>query len=121
MVSYSQNNRDKRGHELAQSSEIIQIRENVWSVPSQSGNGAYEVTKVDGTYFCTCKDFEFRSHDVGICKHCFALDYYLRLQIKVVNDVEQEIERSVPKEITLCPECRCPTVINYGKRGKRVL
>ena len=113
--------RQRRGYDVAENCEILLVRENVWSIPSQSGNGSYEVTKLDGTFTCSCKDFEFRSVEVGLCKHCFALDYYLQLQSKVINDVEQEIDRAVPKEITLCPECKSPTVINYGRRGKRVL
>lgn len=100
--------------------EIKQISENVWSVPSQSGNGSYEVTKLGDTRACCCKDYQYRTHLVGSCKHCLALQYYLKIKSQVAADIEQQTEQSAPEEITLCPECQSPSVINYGKRGKRV-
>jgi transposase-like protein len=37
-------------------------------------------------------------------------------------DVPKEIEeKAEPEDITLCPDCRSPSVIHYGKRGKRVV
>jgi hypothetical protein len=53
---------------------------------------------------CTCKYFKYCSHNVGVCKHCSALDYYLRLQAKILNDVEEQIEESAPEEIILCSD-----------------
>jgi ribosomal protein L37AE/L43A len=105
-----------RSYEMAENCEIKQISKNVWSVPSQSGNGSYDVTKLDGTVSCACKDFVYRSQNVGACKHCFALDYFLQLQTKILRDVEEQIEESAPEEITLCPDCKSPSIINYGKR-----
>jgi transposase-like protein len=59
---------------------------------------------------------------VGNCKHCFTLDYYLQLQVKVIDDVDKQLERAaIPEDIVLCPDCRSPSVIHYGKRGKRVV
>jgi transposase-like protein len=115
--------RKQKGQALAQSFEIKQASQNTWLVPSQSGNGVYEVTKLGETYACTCKDFEYRTHMVGNCKRCFALDYYLQLQVKVIDDVDKQlVEQTVtPEDITLCPDCKSPSVIHYGKRGKRVL
>jgi transposase-like protein len=67
------------------------------------------------------KDFEFRSDRYGNCKHCHGLAYYLQLQVKVLEDVEEQIEQSIPEEITLCPDCNSLSVIHYGKRGKRIV
>jgi transposase-like protein len=111
----------QRGQQIAQHGEIKQLSENIWQVPSQSGNGFYEVTKLGETYACTCKDFEYRNHVVGDCKHCIALAHYLKLKVQVISDIEQEIEQAIPEEITLCPDCNSPSVISYGKRGKRVI
>src|SRR5437867_2707990 len=121
MGSYM-NTRMQRGQQIAEHAEIKQLSENVWRIPSQSGNGFYEVTRLGECGFaCTCKDFIFRNHIVGDCKHCFALDSYLKLKVQVVTDIEQKVEESTPEEITLCPECQSPSVISYGKRGERVL
>jgi transposase-like protein len=112
----------QRGQQIAQLGEIKQLSENVWQVPSQSGKGFYEVTKLgECGYACTCKDFTYRNNVVGDCKHCFALDGYLKLKVQVVSDVELQIEQATPEEITLCPECQSPSVILYGKRGKKVV
>jgi len=45
----------------------------------------------------------------------------LTITAKILNDVGEQIEESAPEEITLCPDCKSPSVINYGKRGKLVL
>lgn len=119
MGSYT--TRMQRGQQIATHMEIKQISENVWSVPSQSGNGAYEVSKLGETYACPCADFTYRNHIVGDCKHCLALGYYLKIRAQVVSDIEQQVEEPTPEEITLCPACQSPSVINYGKRGKRVI
>jgi hypothetical protein len=92
----------QQGQAIAQSYEIRKTSENTWLVPSQSGNGIYEVTKLGETYAYTCKDFEYRTHMIGNCKHCFALDYYLRLQGKVSGDVEEQlVEQANPEDISL--------------------
>ncbi len=117
--------RMQRGYEIAQNCEIKQINENTWLVPSQSGNGSYEVTRFGDTFGCTCFDFQYRvgkrvgNNVIGACKHCVALYYYLQLKAKVHADIEQ-LEPSVTDEIR-CPRCNSVSVIDYGKRGKRVL
>ncbi|MGI0014426.1 MAG: IS6 family transposase [Nitrososphaera sp.] len=115
------NARMQRGQQIAQLGEIKHVSENVWQVPSQSDNGFYEVSKLGETYACTCKDFSYRNHIVGDCKHCIALEYYLKLKAQVVSDIEEQIEQATPEEIKLCPTCQSPSVINYGRRGKRVV
>jgi hypothetical protein len=60
----SQITRAQRGQQIAQHGAIKQLSENIWQVPSQSGNGFYEVTKMGETYACTCKDFTYRNHIV---------------------------------------------------------
>ncbi len=126
MQAQKQNPRELRGLAIAQNCEIKRINDNTWLVPSQSGNGSYEVTKFGDTYACTCKDFQYRfgkqtgNGAITACKHGFAIEYYLKLKAKVEEDIK-EVEIYTPQEITLCPRCNSPSVINYGKRGKRVL
>src|SRR6266849_6372108 len=117
----SYNGRIEEGQQIAEHAEIKQISDNVWLIPSQSGNGSYEVTKLGETFACQCPDFTYRNHLVGDCKHCIALGHYLAIKAKVQSDIEEQIETAVPQEITLCPDCQSPNVINYGKRGKRVV
>lgn len=111
-----------KGQQIALHAEIKQLSENVWLVPSQTGNGNYEVTKLGESMFaCTCPDFENRVDKYGDCKHIYALQYFSELQNKVYEDTELSIEESRPQVITICPDCQSNNVINYGKRGKRVV
>lgn len=81
------NSRQQRGQGIAESCEIKQVSKNTWLIPSQSGNGSYA---------CTCKDFEYRNDRYGDCKHSYALDYYIHLQEKVLDDVEEQLEQATP-------------------------
>lgn len=63
--------REGRGHEIARArDQIEEVIKGVFSVQSQSGPGAYIVTRVDGRWKCTCPDF--RGHELP-CKHIFAV------------------------------------------------
>lgn len=47
---------------------------NVWFVPSQAGQGEYEVRPDPQAPRCTCPDFEYRN---AKCKHVLAVEYTL--------------------------------------------
>lgn len=49
-----------------------------WIVPSQSGNGQYEVFHDGTTPHCTCPDFEKRNQK---CKHIFAVEYTIEREV----------------------------------------
>lgn len=64
--------REQRGMELA-ATRIIRKKQGIWSVPSQSGNGKYEVN-IQMTS-CTCLDHEIR----GVkCKHIYAVSFVMQ-------------------------------------------
>jgi hypothetical protein len=63
--------REQRGLAIAALSKIDN-KNGVWMVPSQSGNGRYEVIHQNGEPRCTCPDFELRG---GKCKHIYAVEY----------------------------------------------
>jgi len=52
---------------------------NVWFVPSQAGQGEYEVHPDPETPRCTCPDFEFRQ---AACKHVYAVQYVIEREQK---------------------------------------
>ena len=63
--------REQRGMELA-ATRIIRQKKGVWFVPSQSGNGKYEVNIKAEAATCTCLDHETR----GVkCKHIYAATF----------------------------------------------
>src|SRR6185369_18057316 len=47
---------------------------NVWFVPSQAGQGEYEVRPDPQAPRCTCPDYEFRN---ARCKHIVAVEYVM--------------------------------------------
>ena len=65
--------RQQRGLAIAALARIEKNRVG-YSVPSQSGNGAY-VVNLDGEPFCTCPDFEKRQQP---CKHIYAVEFIIQ-------------------------------------------
>jgi len=66
--------RQMRGLEIAERAGIKQT-EKGWSVPSQSGNGVYEVRRKGNDLTCSCPDCETR----GVkCKHQWAVEYFFQ-------------------------------------------
>lgn len=63
--------RQERGLAIATKAGITQNRLG-WKVPSQSGNGFYQVVLKDEP-FCSCADFETRQ---APCKHIYAVEFY---------------------------------------------
>jgi transposase len=60
--------RELEALELAARAKIV-WQGDAWSVPSQSGGGAYRVTTWPGTESCTCEDYQLRQQT---CKHIIA-------------------------------------------------
>ena len=82
------NTREQKGREMAARLKIVQ-KENTWIVPSQTGNGKYEVD-IDKP-FCTCPDFELRGLK---CKHIYAVEY----SIKSETDPQTQTTRITYKQ-----------------------
>lgn len=65
--------REIKALQIAAKSKLTR-KGNVWLVPSQAGQGEYEVN-VDPDFFnCTCKDHEFTG---SRCKHIYAVEYVI--------------------------------------------
>lgn len=85
-----------------------QIAKETYTVPSQSGNGEYTITK-NGEWKCSCPDFVDRKKD---CKHIHAVKLFLGLKEKVRRDNLNFQEKEMPN----CPYCKDSDVMRYGKR-----
>lgn len=68
------NGREQRGLEIAATANIIR-KGQTYSVPSQSLNGRYTVTRVHDELRCTCPDYELRGQT---CKHGYAVEFVIR-------------------------------------------
>src|ERR1041385_2018544 len=65
--------REVKALQIAAKSKLTR-KGNVWTVPSQTGHGEYQVN-VDPDFFnCTCRDHEFTG---SRCKHIYAVEYVI--------------------------------------------
>src|SRR5208283_3768345 len=73
--------REERGQAIAQvQKQIEQVDDCFYTVKSQSGNGEYAVTKVDGEWVCQCPDNTYRHVE---CKHIHAVNFSLSMRAEV--------------------------------------
>lgn len=67
--------REQRGLQIAAVCKIRKNKNGEWLVPSQSGNGKYEVCADPAHLHCTCPD---HANNGGKCKHIFAVEFVMR-------------------------------------------
>lgn len=91
---------------IAKGDKITEVGDNVFSVPSQSGNGNYLVSLVEEEWSCTCPDHKVR--DV-ICKHIHAVRFWLTINGRLE-------EKS---ELPQCKWCGSKATIRYGKEANK--
>ena len=65
--------RQERGQQIAKlNGQIKRIDNDFYTVKSQSHEGEYAITKVDGEWLCECPDNKYRHVK---CKHIFAVEF----------------------------------------------
>jgi putative transposase len=104
--------REQRGEYIAKlQNQINRLEENFYTVKSQSGNGEYAVTKVNGTWLCECADNKFR----GVkCKHIFAVELSQTIKAEVKkNIVIQEVN------VSTCVFCHSANIKKFGVRHNK--
>ncbi len=80
--------RQEKGLVIAATLAIRPRGEKAWSVPSQTMNGRYTVTKTFDGLECTCPDYDLRH---ATCKHGFAVEFYLKRETVVAPDGETTV------------------------------
>jgi putative transposase len=104
--------RQERGRAIAQrGSQVTCVEENFYVVKSQSGNGEYVVSKVDGEWVCECPDNKYRNVK---CKHIFALEFSQKLREEVKKNV-------IIQEVTVstCVFCHSANIKKFGIRKNK--
>lgn len=102
--------RMKRGFEIVKKGEkILEIADNVFSVPSQSTTENYLVVKAEEEWICTCPDHKYRK---VVCKHIHAVRFWLALKGRLESDVPSV-------EAIECKWCTSKSVIKYGKESRK--
>ena len=104
--------REERGEVIAKLSEQIQrVEESLYTVKSQSGNGEYCITKVDGEWLCECPDNKYRHVK---CKHIFAVDFSASLRAQVA------VSRVIPEvNVQTCQYCGSSDIVKAGMRKNK--
>jgi len=112
MTTQLTTSREERGQAIAKLSNQIQRVDNcIYTVKSQSGNGEYCVTKVDGEWVCQCPDNTYRHVE---CKHIFAVEFSLKIKEQVKkNIVIQEVV------ISSCVFCHSHNIKKFGLRHNK--
>jgi transposase-like protein len=104
--------RQERGQAIANlQGQIKRVDDFFYTVKSQSGNGEYAITKVDGEWVCECPDNRWRHQK---CKHIFAVELstFLRAEVKV--------KRIEPIEnLTSCIYCGSSNLKKDGVRKNK--
>jgi len=99
--------------------EPTEVNAHTWIVPSQTGNGTYQVHVFRRHWKCTCPDFELR----GVpCKHiaCVKIwtqlkDKFEQLHLKVKHKLRVKDESQLE-----CKFCKSNNIMKYGlKNGKQ--
>jgi putative transposase len=96
--------------------EPKELNPHIWIVPSQTGNGTYNVDVFQRHWKCTCPDFELR----GIpCKHINAVKIW-----KNLKDRFEQLHLKVKQRITItdtevqeCKFCHSTNITKYGKKN----
>ena len=104
--------REERGQAIAKlQNQIQRIDDCLYTVKSQSGNGEYCVTKVDGEFVCECPDHTYRHVK---CKHIFAVE------ISALLRAEATVRKITPLEnLTQCIYCGSSNISKDGVRKNK--
>lgn len=101
--------REERGQAIAQTvGQIQRVDEQFYTVKSQSGNGEYAVTKVDGEWMCECPDNKYRHVE---CKHIHA--------VKFSQSIRAEVKAKTISPVQNLSECIYCGSHNLKKDGLR--
>ena len=104
--------REERGQTIAKlSNQIEQVDDCFYTVKSQSGNGEYAVTKVDGEWICQCPDNTYRHVE---CKHIHAIIFSEALKAQV------KVNRIIPElNIHNCQYCNSESIVKDSVRHNK--
>lgn len=105
--------REERGQLIVEAKEpqVTCVEANFYTVKSQSGNGEYAVSVVDGERICECPDNKFRH---AKCKHIFAVEFSLKIkeQVKKTRIIEEVM-------VSNCVYCHSFNTKRFGVRHNR--
>src|SRR4030067_3413292 len=101
--------REERGQAIAKlDGQIKRVDDCTYTVKSQSNNGDYCITKVDGEWLCECPDNAYRHIK---CKHIFAVEFSKSFRAEVA------ISRIIPElNVQNCQYCQSSDIVKDAVR-----
>jgi putative transposase len=107
--------REERGEAIAQQqNQIVRIEENFYAVKSQSGNGEYAVSKIDGEWICECPDNKYRHAE---CKHIHAVLFSESLKAAVKKNLVSVVV--APLKTSECIYCGSDDIVKDAVRHNK--
>lgn len=108
-----------RGLELSKTATIAEREDGSFTVPSQTSPLlSYQVKMLGQAWVCSCPDFETRADQIEMCKHAFAVKFWIASRV----ELQQAPKPKVFSEDTIqCAKCGSIRVVKYGSdAGKQV-
>lgn len=110
------NLRLERGQAIAEKNVISENADGSFAVPSQTKQGiSYEVRIIGATWVCNCPDFENRADEIDLCKHAFAVKFWIAARVEIQEKPKPKV---FADDALQCSKCGSIRVIKFGiKRG----
>ena len=117
MATPVSSNRRARGLDIAKAASIEENPDGSFSVPSQSvPEIAYRVMPQESGYACNCPEFAQRRTEVGECKHCHAVRFWIAARVELQAKPRPRV---FADDAVQCPKCGSIRVIRFGVSRKR--
>jgi len=117
MEPISSDARMTRGLEISKTATIAENEDGSFSVPSQTSNSSYQVKTLAGVWVCSCPDFENRADQIEMCKHAFAVKFWIAARVELQQAPRPKV---FADDATQCP-CGSIKVVRFGHaNGKQI-
>jgi transposase-like protein len=108
-----------RGLELSKTATIAEEEDGSFTVPSQTSHSvSYQVKLLGGVWVCSCPDFETRADQIEMCKHAFAVKFWIASRVEIHAQPKPNV---FAEDALQCVKCGSIRVVRFGTyNGKQV-
>jgi len=104
-----------KGYEIIANQEITQLDKSTFLVPSQAKNVKYKVENLGDNWVCECPDFMWRAGKINVCKHIYAVQFWLKLRAQM----QPKTVKIKTPEVYECKFCGSNQIMRFGKKTKQ--
>ena len=107
-----------RGLELSKTATIAENEDGSFTVPSQTSDTSYQVRILGQVWVCSCPDFETRADQIEMCKHAFAVKFWIAARVEIQQAPKPKV---FSDDALQCAKCGSIRVVRFGhENGKQV-